>query len=258
MIDHIAATASAADGDQELLGQPRPWGIWATLGWTLVAVIFSLMVAPAAVRGLAWWDNSLADYQFLFRYGDPAGSSVLILSYLLLILALVFAARRAGWSARDYLALVRPRGRYLLFGLLCVLLPLLITFAHALQFDVSQLFNPHGFDRARAANGLAAHIVAVALAAPVMEEILFRGFLFRGFSESWIGVVGTIALTSVAWALMHVGQGAAGMIDTALHGVAWGWLRWYTGSTVATIACHVANNAFFSALIVANLYGWFG
>jgi len=255
MTDRMAVTAPARD---QVARQRGPWGIWATLGWTLMAATFSLLVVAAVVRALVWWDNNLSDYQFLFRYGDPAGSAVLILTYVMLIVALVFAARRAGWSAADYLALVRPRGRYVLFGLLCVLLPFLVTFAHALQFDVSQLFNPHGFDRARAANGLATHVIAVALAAPVMEEIVFRGFLYRGFSESWIGVAGTIALTSAAWALMHVGQGTAGMIDTALQGVAWGWLRWYTGSTAATIACHVANNAFFSALIVANLYGWFG
>ena len=57
---------------------------------------------------------------------------------------------------------------------------------------------------------------------------------------------------------MHVGHGTAGMIDIALHGVLWGWLRWYTSSTIATIAVHVANNALISALIVANLYCWFG
>ena len=257
MTDHIAA--NPGDDKQEMLGQPGPWGFWATLGWALLALAFSLLVSVVASLGLVRWDKSLSDYQFLFRNGDPAASSVLILGYLAVILALVFAARLAGWSASDYLALVRPRGRYVLFfGLFCVLLPPLITFAHALQFDVSQLFNPHGFDRARAANGLAVHAIEVALAAPMMEEILFRGFLYRGLSESRIGVVGTIILTSVTWALMHVGHGSAGMIDIALHGVLWGWLRWYTGSTIATIAVHVANNALISALIVANLYGWFG
>ena len=111
---------------------------------------------------------------------------------------------------------------------------------------------------ARAAGGLLVHVIAVAIAAPVMEEIVFRGFLYRGLSESRIGVAGTIVLTSVAWALLHVGMGTAGMVDTALQGVAWGWLRWYTESTTATIAWHVANNGFFSLLIIASLYGWFG
>lgn len=111
---------------------------------------------------------------------------------------------------------------------------------------------------ARAAGGLLVHVIAVAIAAPVMEEIVFRGFLYRGLSESRIGVAGTIVLTSVAWALLHVGMGTAGMVDTALQGVAWGWLRWYTGSTAATIAWHVVNNGFFSLLIIASLYGWFG
>jgi len=91
-----------------------------------------------------------------------------------------------------------------------------------------------------------------------MEEILFRGFLYRGLSESRIGVVGTIILTSVTWALMHVGarHGRHDRYRAARRPV--GLLRWYTGSTIATIAVHVANNALISALIVANLYGWFG
>ena len=48
------------------------------------------------------------------------------------------------------------------------------------------------------------------------------------------------------------------MIDTAMHGVIWGWLRWYTGSIWVTIGAHVANNAIAVLLTVAALYGWFG
>jgi membrane protease YdiL (CAAX protease family) len=256
MADQIATVS--APKDSGAAGQPRPWGVWATLGWTLLALAVSLLVSVAVARGLVWWDKSLSDYQFLFRNGDPVGSSVLILSYVVLVAVLAFAAKRSGWGVVAYLALVRPRGRYVLFGLASVVLPLLLTFVHALQFDASQLVTPHGFDRARAAGGLLVHVIAVAIAGPVMEEIVFRGFLYRGLSESRIGVAGTVVLTSVAWALLHVGKGSAGMIDTALHGVLWGWLRWYTSSTTATIACHVAYNGFVTLLIIANLYGWFG
>ena len=48
------------------------------------------------------------------------------------------------------------------------------------------------------------------------------------------------------------------MIDTGLHGVIWGWLRWYTGSTWVPIAAHVGNNGFTALLILAALYGWVG
>jgi membrane protease YdiL (CAAX protease family) len=237
-------------------GQPRPWGVGATLAWTLLALVTGMVAATAVASGLSWWDRTLFDPQFLFRYGDPVSSSMLILGYGVLVGVLALAAKWAGWSVAEYLALVRPRGHYVLFGLASVALPLLVTFMHAMQFDISQLVNPHGFDRARAANGLWLHVIAVAIAAPVMEEIVFRGFLYRGLAESRIGVMGAIAVTSVGWALLHFGMGAAGMIDTVVAGVAWGWLRWYTGSTTAAIVWHVANNGFVSLLILANLYGW--
>jgi len=89
----------------------HPGGVWATLRWALLAMAFSLLVSVVASLGLVRWDKSLSNYQFLFRNGDPAASSVLILGYQAVILALVFAARLAGWSASDYLAPVRPRGR---------------------------------------------------------------------------------------------------------------------------------------------------
>jgi CAAX protease family protein len=236
----------------------RPWGFWATLGWTLLAVAAGFLVLIAIGKALAQWDTSVPLFQLVLRPGHPAGSSLLILGYGGLIAVLVFAAKRAGWSAIEYLALVRPRGRYVLLGFLCTALPLLLTYAHALQFDVSGFLRPHGFDGARAANGLLLHFIAVAIAAPVMEEILFRGFLYRGLSATRIGVAGAIVITSAAWALMHVGQSPAGMFDTAVQGLAWGWLRWYTGSTSATIAWHVANNVVMSLLPIAALYGWFG
>ena len=68
-------------------------------------------------------------------------------------------------------------------------------------------------------------------------------------------MVGAIILTSLIWTLMHDSKSFAGMIDTALHGVAWGWLRWYTGSLWTPIACHVAYNGTISGLAIARLYG---
>jgi membrane protease YdiL (CAAX protease family) len=235
-----------------------PWGFWATLGWTLLAFTVGLLVAGVVVTGLVRWDTSLSDYEFLFRNGNPIGSSVMLLSYGVLITVLVFAARCSGSSAAEYLGFVRPRGRYVLAGLLCMVFPLLLTFAHAMQFDASQFLNAHGFDRARAANGLIIHVMAVVVIGPVMEEIVFRGFLYRGLSATRIGIAGTVVITALVWALMHAGKGPAGIFDTAIHGIAWGWLRWYTGSIWIPIASHVATNGFAVLLILLGLYGWFG
>jgi membrane protease YdiL (CAAX protease family) len=236
----------------------RPWGPWASLGWAALAQAAGLAAVAACAWVLAQSNPNLFDYQFLFRSGDPLGSSLLILSYVVLVATLCIAIRRAGWDVALYLALVKPRGRYVSYAIVWTVLSLLLTFAHSTQFDVSQFLHPHGYDHARLMNGLLIHFVAVVIAAPLMEEILFRGFLYRGLSESRIGVVGAIILTSLIWTFMHDSKSAAGMIDTALHGVAWGWLRWYTGSLWTPIACHVAYNGTISGLAIARLYGWFG
>jgi CAAX protease family protein len=235
----------------------RPWGFWATLGWTLLAPAVALLLIIALGRILSLWDMDQLLSRAMARGGDPASSLMNMLMFGIAIAVLAVAARCAGWRATEYFALVRPHGRYVLFGFLCTALPLLLTFAHAMNFDLNGFFNSHGYDHARAANGLVLHYIAVAIAAPVTEEIIFRGFLYRGLAASRIGVVGAIVITSVAWALAHPGQGTAGMIDTAVVGLAWGWLRWYTGSISATIAWHVANNAVMSLLPIAAVYGWF-
>lgn len=249
-IEQRSATSS-------VVGEVTAWGIAATLGWTAAALAMSAVAAIVVARAIAPWDGGQADYQFLFRQGDAKGSTVVMTMFLCLVAALAAAARLSGSSIRSYLALVPPQGRYLLLGLAGVVLPVLGSYVFLLHFDFAAQ-HPHGFDRALATNGLLVHFLAVVVAAPVMEEIVFRGFLYRGLSELRIGVAGTILLTSVVWAFIHLDHNMAGLISTTAHGIVWGWLRRYTGSILVPLACHVGNNAFFSLLILANLYGWFG
>jgi len=240
-----------------------PLGFWATLGWTLLAVAAGLLAMLAVGATLARWDPSLNVAQEMLRPGGRSAivSSLLMLMQGVIVAILIFAARRSRGSALMYLGLVRPRGRYVLLGFLCVVLPLLFIFAHA-QFDIRQIVPPEQFGRAREANiwHMQAYllIISAVIAAPIMEEIVFRGFLYRGLSATRLGVVGTILITSVVWALIHIEKSPAAMFDTAVHGVIWGWLRWYTGSTWVTIGAHTANNAIAVLLSVAAMYGLFG
>ena len=47
-------------------------------------------------------------------------------------------------------------------------------------------------------------ILAVVVAAPVREEVLFRGFLFKGIAASRWGPIAAILISSTIWALIHV------------------------------------------------------
>jgi membrane protease YdiL (CAAX protease family) len=90
------------------------------------------------------------------------------------------------------------------------------------------------------------HVLTLAFAlvviAPLMEELLFRGFLFRGYAASRLGVVGAILLTSVIWASMHIQYEIFYIVQIIVLGCVFGWIRWRSGSTLLTIILHAIVN----------------
>jgi hypothetical protein len=85
-------------------------------------------------------------------------------------------------------------------------------------------------------------LVAAIIIAPAGEELLFRGFLFRGFVRSersaWPGIVAI----SLLWAALHVQYDFAGMLQIFVVGLFLGWVRWRSGSTLLTFLLHALFN----------------
>lgn len=81
------------------------------------------------------------------------------------------------------------------------------------------------------------------IAAPVFEEMVFRGLLLgcllaRGWNP-WIAV----AVTAAAFASTHGQYYAPGLISVFFGGVLFGWLRIISGGLAAPLLAHVAMNA---------------
>jgi uncharacterized protein len=225
---------------------PQPWGLLGSIGWGIAGVIAWFVVQMAVI----------AIYAGLRGLTSPENIETLRHDGLLLALAVILAgpawvgvvalaARVRGWRARDYLALVMPHRSQILFGIAC-LVPLLIVFdllTLAFGRDVVPAFMRDNYLSARAAGALPLFFIAVVVVAPISEEIAFRGFLFRGLSESPLGIAGTIALTSAAWAAMHIQYDWTILIQIFIIGLVLGWLRWASGSTLLTILLHMLANA---------------
>ncbi|HTM50810.1 MAG TPA: type II CAAX endopeptidase family protein [Bryobacteraceae bacterium] len=79
---------------------------------------------------------------------------------------------------------------------------------------------------------------------PLCEEIAFRGFLQPLFMRS-LGAPGGILLSGAAFGLLHLPQYGYtwqhGILIT-LAGSAFGWMRWYSGSTLGSTVMHCAYN----------------
>ncbi|MBR0688692.1 CPBP family intramembrane metalloprotease [Bradyrhizobium manausense] len=94
--------------------------------------------------------------------------------------------------------------------------------------------------------GLLVWLIGACIAGPLMEELVVRGFLFRGWSESFLGPVGAIVLTSAVWSLNHTQYDWFGRAIIFAFGLVLGHLRWTSKSTWTTIVAHSACNTFLS------------
>ncbi len=230
-------TAAAIPPDRS---GPRPWGFWSTLLWALFAFAVSATIVGGTVLWLYWnafdrLPDSQEDASFAIQF---------IAVNLLQIVVLAWAARLAGWPVGRYFGLIRPnRGDVLYgvasFGLLLLALEIL---THVLGRDSVTTFQTDSYRAASAAGLLPLLWLAFVVAAPVGEEIIFRGFVFRGWAASPLGVPGTILLTSLVFSAAHTQYDWFGSLQTFCIGILFGCLRWRSGSTTLTILLHMVIN----------------
>jgi membrane protease YdiL (CAAX protease family) len=237
--------------DRQSLSAPcQPWGFWASTGFGLSAVVaWSAIQLLAAFLVMGWLRSSAlpgADAGALMSHALTI-SVVTILAMPVPILVVAYAARRAGCSPADYLALRWPKRAELIIGILivAVLLPVGDLTSWLTGRDLIPPAVVDTYRTARASGVLTMLLLAIALviAAPLMEEILFRGFLLPGYAQSPLGVAGAIVLTSVGWAVMHIQYEWYYIGQIVLLGCVLGWLRWRSGSTILTIILHGIVNA---------------
>lgn len=85
--------------------------------------------------------------------------------------------------------------------------------------------------------------LAIGLGAPLMEELLFRGFLQSALAQTRLGFAGATVLTTSAWAALHWGYSFVGLLEVFLIGLYFSWLLWRTGSLWPPLICHALYNS---------------
>jgi hypothetical protein len=114
--------------------------------------------------------------------------------------------------------------------------------SRALGREVTPGFMGDVLKSAQADGALWLLAIAFCVAAPMSEEIFARGFLYRGWSESKLGVIGAIVLSSLAWTSLHLQYDWFFFGEVFCIGLLLGYLRYRTGSTWLTIVIHGLNN----------------
>jgi membrane protease YdiL (CAAX protease family) len=97
--------------------------------------------------------------------------------------------------------------------------------------------------------------VAMIVVAPVGEEILFRGFLFRGFIHEPRDAFPGILAISLIWAVLHLQYDWFGTALVFVLGLFLGLVRLWSGSTTLVILLHMLVNLE-SVAETAAVLGW--
>jgi hypothetical protein len=148
------------------------------------------------------------------------------------------AVRMAGRDLAEYLALNWPTGREIVraFAIMAFLLVLEMISYTGRDAGTAHLLV------VKDAAGLLILLVGGCVVAPIMEEFVVRGFMFRGWSESFAGPTGAIVLTSAVWALNHTQYDWFGRFWIFVTGLALGHFRWRSNSTWLTVMVHSTIN----------------
>ena len=99
----------------------------------------------------------------------------------------------------------------------------------AQQRLLTRIFDLHG----------TAFVLTVTIAAPLGEELFFRGFAFPALAKDW-GLVAAMLVSGVFFSALHMD--AVGFLGLMEIGILLAALRWSTGSLWAAVLGHAVNN----------------
>src|SRR6266481_2978552 len=225
---------------------PRIWKFWGTAWWGLF--IFAAMFV-GQIGVVAW---------FILRRGGPidiaaavqvvGGGLTISLSVIMglpaVLAALWIAIRISRTPFADYLALRRPSWTNLAIGVVALFVLVMgwDLLSRATGREVEPGFMGEVLKSARADGALWLLLIAFCVAAPISEEFFARGFLYRGWSESFLRPAGAIILSSVVWTALHLQYDWFFFGEVFSIGLLLGYLRYRLNSTWLTVTVHGLNN----------------
>jgi hypothetical protein len=238
--DHPPLTVTPADH------APRVWKFWGTALWGLLVFVAMFVGQVGAIlvlvvlRGLPF---DMASIQLVG--GEPQALALSVTAGLPTTLAAVWLAIRIKKASFvDYLGLHWPSWKQLLFGAVGLILLVVAweTMSRSLGREATPGFMADLLKSGRDNGAALLLLFAFSVAAPMSEEVLARGFLYRGWSASFLRVPGAIILSSLVWTAVHLQYDMYFLAEVFSIGLWFGYMRYRANSLWLTIALHALNN----------------
>jgi len=229
------------------------WNAWWTLLWAFILILVWQLTLSTAMTLFLFSDGfslkEAADPEAIMDRildlsldGDVVGICSFVTIFVVCPLCWFLGNVRPHWRGWEYLGVKSTQWwQWPFWALVTVGLGLLFGyFAPSLgveEMDDSMVQMAESTDYAILL------FLGVAIAAPLVEEFIFRGVLYRGWRESKIGLIFTLVLTSFIWTSLHVQYPAVILWYLFFFGIILGIAREWTGNIWIPVWMHFVNNA---------------
>ena len=224
------------------LAARRPYLIWGTALWLAAALL--VWVAAQAAMLFFWMLNGLGGLNPNSIMTDPGAiASMIVVSTPLALLVLALAVRLRRFPLAEYFAW---RGfSWTQFGLGFALVVGVLIASEGFAILLERAQPDFMTDMLNAVRGGGAWLLLLSgvIIAPLGEELIFRGFVYRGLSESRVGVPGAIVISSAIWAAIHTQYDLFYMSVIFALGLALAFVRYKSGSVALAFVLHALVNA---------------
>ncbi len=256
--DGVSEAVQVQDEVAELV-VGEPWGFWATVGFSFaIAAGFFAFTIPLGIVTyviLVMGDSNINSDEIavmLESNGLFLSASTFVTAIPVVGLCILFAWLRKNITIGEYLGLKKVRPVEMLKWL--AVLVVFVICHDCLTMAVGQEVVPEWMVKTYSSAGFMPLLwAAIIIIAPISEEVLFRGFLFRGFAASWMGTVGAVVITSLIWAGLHGQYNLYGIAGIFVGGLLLGYARVKSGSVLVPIAMHALLNLIATVEVMVKL-----
>lgn len=240
------APSAAPVPSQPVPRPPQPWKFVGTSLWGLF-IFAAMFLGQLTVVGylllIRKGPIDFANFKAVLSGGISISMSVMM-GLPAVLGAIWIATRSARMPFADYLALRWTSWVNFAMGLaaLVVLVVAWDLVSRATGRQVTAAFMTDVVKSAQDAGALWLLVIAFCVAAPITEEFFVRGFLYRGWSESFLRPFGAVVLSSLVWSAMHLQYDWFFFGEIMTIGLLFGYLRYRTNSIWLTVVLHGLNN----------------
>lgn len=220
------------------------WGLTGTLIWSFIISIFFVgtqIIATAVYMiskyGLPTKERSAILINELSNNGLVLSINTFSTLIVCVLLILVAIKLKNNSDIKDYLGLKTVDFKTVKFWFLVIVVFLIAT--DLLTYLMGKPMVPDFMVSIYETAGYKWFLfLALVVAAPLFEELFFRGFLISGLSSTFLKPTGAVIISSAFWASIHLQYDMYLILTIFALGLLLGTIRIKTGSTLLTIGLH--------------------